>query len=61
MEVLKSMEKFLHEDLHNQLSKAIGTAKCGIANPVICSLCKLKVLMEPMFVFRFVFYLGSKI
>lgn len=60
MEVLKSLEKLLHGDLHNQLSKAIDTAKQGVANPVICSLCKQKILMEPMFVFRCVFYLDNK-
>jgi len=60
MEVLKSLEKLLYGDLHDQLFKAIGAAKRGVANPVICSLCKLKILMEPMFVFRCVFHLNNK-
>lgn len=57
LEVLKSLEKLLHGDLHNQLAKAIGTTKQGVANPVICSSCKQKILMEPLFVFRYIFYL----
>lgn len=61
MKVLKSSEMLLHADLHDQLANAIDAAKCGVANPIICSLCRQKILMESMFVFRYVFYTNNKI
>lgn len=56
LDVLKSLEALLHIDLHNQLAETIDTAKQGVPNPVICSSCRQKIIMEPMFVFKYVFY-----
>lgn len=58
MKLLKSSEMVLHGDLHNQLAEAIDAAKQGVVNPVICFLCKQKCITEPMFVFRYTFYLN---
>uniref|UniRef100_A0A2S2Q1E5 Vacuolar protein sorting-associated protein 8 n=1 Tax=Sipha flava TaxID=143950 RepID=A0A2S2Q1E5_9HEMI len=52
LEMLKLSEGLLHGDLHNQLAKALNVAKHGISNPIICSSCKQKFILEPMFVFR---------
>ncbi|XP_025206602.1 vacuolar protein sorting-associated protein 8 homolog [Melanaphis sacchari] len=51
-DVLKSFETLLHDDLHSKLADAINVTKKGVSNPIICSLCNQKIVMEPMFVFR---------
>lgn len=50
--MLKSSERLLHDDLHKQLAEALNAAKHGVSNPVICSSCKQKIILEPMFVFK---------
>ncbi|VVC24543.1 Hypothetical protein CINCED_3A007231 [Cinara cedri] len=52
LKVLKLLETMLHDDLHNQLAETINATKRGVANPIICSSCKQKFLVEPIFVFR---------
>lgn len=55
-DVLKSFETLLHGDLHSKLADAINVTKKGVSNPTICSSCNQKIIMEPMFVFRYMFF-----
>lgn len=56
LKVLKSLETILHADLHDQLAKTVNATKRGVANPIICSSCKQKIIIEPVYVFRYVCY-----
>ncbi|XP_050434277.1 vacuolar protein sorting-associated protein 8 homolog isoform X2 [Adelges cooleyi] len=52
LQMLQTSETLLHADLHGKLVNAIDFAKRGITNPVICSSCKQKLLMDSISIFR---------
>ncbi|XP_050543859.1 vacuolar protein sorting-associated protein 8 homolog [Daktulosphaira vitifoliae] len=52
LQMLQSTKTILHTDLHEKLVNAINITNKGVANPVLCSMCKQKIIMNSVAVFR---------
>lgn len=51
--MLRSVNRIVYSDLHDQLAKTLTEAKCGISSPESCSLCQHS-FKNQLLLFRFV-------
>lgn len=56
LQMLQTSKTILHTDLHEKLVDVIKTANKGIGNPIKCSMCKQKIIMNSVAVFRYTFF-----